>query len=71
MGRAEPDIYRELVRETNEGPVHKIHAYCMLVLPPSHNISDFDFLLVTFDHSSYSKIFKIINYFICDLLYYL
>jgi hypothetical protein len=31
VGRAEPDIYRELVRETNEGPVHKIHAYCMLV----------------------------------------
>ena len=41
------------------------------ILPPSHNIRDFEFLLATFDHSSYSKNFEIINYFICDLLYYL
>ena len=33
--------------------------------------TDFEFLLVTFDHSSYSKNFEIIIYFICDLLYYL
>jgi hypothetical protein len=32
---------------------------------------DFDFLLTLFDHSSYSKNFRIIIYFICDLLYYL
>ena len=43
----------------------------MLVIPPSHNIWDFEFLFATFDHSSYSKNFKIIIYFICDLLYYL
>ena len=42
-----------------------------LLLPPSHNIRDFEFLLATFDHSSYSKFFEIIIYFICDLLYYL
>jgi hypothetical protein len=40
------------------------------VLPPSHNIRDFEFSLVTFDHSSYLIFFKIIIYFICDLLYY-
>ena len=32
---------------------------------------DFKFLFTTFDHSFYSKFFKIIIYFICDLLYYL
>ena len=42
-----------------------------LLLPPSQNIRDFEFFLATFDHSSYSKFFKIIIYFICDLLYYL
>ncbi len=41
------------------------------LLHPSHNIRDFEFLLVTFDNSSYSKFFEIIIYFICDLLYYL
>jgi hypothetical protein len=41
------------------------------ILPQFHNIRDFEFLLVTFDHSSYSKFFEIIIYFICDLLYYL
>ncbi len=45
-------------------------SYCSLLLPPSYNIRDFDFLLVLFDHSSYSKNFEIIIYFICDLLYY-
>ena len=45
-------------------------SLCVL-LPPSHNIRDFEFLLATFDHSSYSKNFEIINYFIYDLLYYL
>ena len=34
------------------------------------NIRDFDILLALFDHSSYSKYFGIIIYFICDLLYY-
>jgi hypothetical protein len=43
----------------------------ILVLPPSHNIRDFEFLLAMFDYSSYLKNFKIIIYFICDLLYYL
>jgi uncharacterized circularly permuted ATP-grasp superfamily protein len=39
--------------------------------PLSYNISDFEFLFVTFDHLFYLKFFKIIIYFICDLLYYL
>ena len=43
----------------------------VMLLPPSHNIRDFEFLFATFDHSSYSKFFKIIIYFIYDLLYYL
>ena len=43
----------------------------MYILPPSHNIKDFKFLLATFDHSSYLKKFEIIIYFICDFLYYL
>ena len=41
-----------------------------VVLPPSHNIRDFEFLLATSDHSSYSKFFEIIIYFFCDLFYY-
>jgi hypothetical protein len=40
------------------------------LLPPSHNIRDFEFLFALFDPSSYSKKFKIIIYFFCDLLYY-
>jgi len=36
-----------------------------------HNHSrSFDILLTPFDHSSYLKKFRIIIYFICDLLYY-
>ena len=42
-----------------------------VIVPLSYNIRDFKILLVMFDHSSYSKNFKIIIYFICDLLYYL
>ena len=41
-----------------------------LILPPSPNIRDFDILLALIDHSSYSKNFGTIIYFICDLLYY-
>jgi hypothetical protein len=41
------------------------------LLPLSHNIRDFELLLATFDRSSYSIFFKIIIYFICNLLYYL
>ncbi|BAS77373.1 Os02g0188201 [Oryza sativa Japonica Group] len=47
-----------------------MQLHCNL-LPPSHNIRDFEFLLATFDHSSYSNFFKNIIIFICDLLYYL
>ena len=31
---------------------------------------DFEFLVALFDHSSYSKNFRIIVYFLCGLLYY-
>ena len=43
---------------------------CHQLLPPSHNIRDFKFLLTLFDHSYYSKIFEIIIY-LFYLLYYL
>mgnify|MGYP003702590603 CR=1 FL=1 len=42
-----------------------------ILLPPSHNIRDFEVFLATFDHSSHSQFFEIIIYFICDFLYYL
>lgn len=45
--------------------------YYYVLFPPSHNIRNFEFLLATFDHSSYLKKIRIIIYFICDLLYYL
>ncbi len=35
----------------------------VVLLPPFHNIRDFEFLLELFDHSSYSKKFGIIIYF--------
>ncbi len=51
--------------------ISKVFFSHMYILPPSHNIKDFKFLLATFDHSSYLKKFEIIIYFICDFLYYL
>ncbi len=41
-----------------------------LVIPPSSNIKDFDILLTLFNHLFYLKNFRIIIYFIYDLLYY-
>jgi hypothetical protein len=35
-----------------------------MVLPPAHNIKDFEFLFELFDRSSYSKNFGIIIYFL-------
>ena len=34
------------------------------LLPPSHNIRDFKFLFALFDHSSYSKILKLLFIFL-------
>ena len=52
--------------------MHSYNQAKRLIYTPStsHNIRDFDFLIALFDHSSYSKNFEIIIYFICDLVYY-
>ena len=49
--------------------MHKTLFMFYYLLPPSHNIRDFEFLLALFDHLSYSKNFEIIIIFF-DLLYY-
>ena len=36
----------------------------------SQNTYRFEFLFITFDHSSYFKNYRIIIYFVCDLLNY-
>ena len=40
------------------------------ILPPFQKTCSFKFSFVIFDHSSYSKDYKTIIYFVCDLLYY-
>ena len=47
-----------------------ISSSSYVLLPPSQNICRCEFLFVMFDHLSYSKNYRIIIYFICDLLYY-
>ena len=47
-----------------------LFGWSILMIPSSHNIMHFNFLLVLFDHFSYLKNFEIIVYFICNLLYY-
>mgnify|MGYP003701912411 CR=1 FL=1 len=48
--------------------IHRIVATDYLLLPPFQNTYSFEFLFVTFYHSSYSKYYEIIFYFVCDLL---
>jgi hypothetical protein len=43
---------------------------CYTILPPSHITCRFEFYFIMFDNLSYSKNFGIINYLLCDLLYY-
>jgi hypothetical protein len=63
-----PHLYIRFFKRFREKIVGFSQSY--YVLPPSHITCFFSFCLSMFDHSSYSKNFEIIIYFVCQLLYY-